>query len=345
MPYQVRRLGEEAHAAWDRYVEQAPTATFFHRSAWQRILQQTFGYDPHYHYVESDGEICGVLPLFLIKSWLFGNRLCSIPFGVAGAPISNSAEIGALLDDMSVTLLADTGADHIEYRDTQQPRTGWVSQSELYATFAQEMQPDAEKQLTKIPRKQRAVLRKAINNAALTWSLDEPIEDLYALYALSVRNLGTPVFPARYFRILLQAFGSDCEIFYGAQSWKGNQQRSLLLFSRPRDAVLHRMPTRGARTGSNDLMYWQLMRRAVELGGVPNFRFWPQQVGTGPYDFKRNWGFEPRPVTHQYYLPAGGELPRVNPTNPKYRAFIQLWRRLPLPVANALGPHLVKGAG
>ena len=171
MPYQIRRLGEDAHAAWDRYVEQAPTATFFHRSAWQRILQDSFGHHPHYHYVESDGKICGVLPLFLIKSRLFGNRLCSIPFGVAGAPISNANEIDALLDDTSLRLLTATGADYIEYRATQQDRAGWVSQSDLYATFAQEIEPTAEKQLTKIPRKQRAVLRKALNNEALTWTL------------------------------------------------------------------------------------------------------------------------------------------------------------------------------
>ena len=106
MPCQIKRLSEETRAAWDHYVEQAPNATFFHRSAWQRILQETFGHDPHYHYAERDGEICGVLPLFFIKSRLFGNRLCSIPFGVAGAPISNSTEIGALLDNTSLTLLA-----------------------------------------------------------------------------------------------------------------------------------------------------------------------------------------------------------------------------------------------
>ena len=344
MPCQIKRLSEETHAAWDHYVEQAPNATFFHRSAWQRILQETFGHYPHYHYAERDGEICGVLPLFFIKSRLFGNRLCSIPFGVAGAPISNSSEIGALLDDTSLTLLAETGADHIEYRDTQQQRTGWVSQSDLYATFAQEMEPDAEKQLTKIPRKQRAVLRKALKNEALTWSLDEHIEDLYALYALSVRNLGTPVFPARYFRNLRQAFAEDCEILTVRSD--GKPISSVLSFYF-RDRVMPYytgcLPEARA-LGTNDLMYWQVMRRAVERG-CRVFDFGRSKVGTGPYDFKRNWGFDPKPVTHQYYLRAGGELPRLNPTNPKYRAFIQLWRRLPLPVANTLGPILVRGIG
>jgi hypothetical protein len=96
--------------------------------------------------------------------------------------------------------------------------------------------------------------------------------------------------------------------------------------------------------GAADLMYWQVMRRAVERG-CRVFDFGRSKIGTGPYAFKRNWGFEPRAVTHQYFLRAGGELPRVNPTNPKYSAFIGLWRRLPLPVANALGPTIVGGTG
>jgi hypothetical protein len=31
--------------------------------------------------------------------------------------------------------------------------------------------------------------------------------------------------------------------------------------------------------------------------------------------------------------------------NPKYRTFIAGWKRLPLPVANALGPLIVRGLG
>ncbi|WP_410964947.1 GNAT family N-acetyltransferase, partial [Salmonella sp. SAL4435] len=91
-------------------------------------------------------------------------------------------------------------------------------------------------------------------------------------------------------------------------------------------------------------MYWHLMRRAAERG-CKFFDFGRSKIGTGPYHFKRNWGFEPRPISHQYYLRDGRELPAVNPTNPKYRAFISLWRHLPLPVANAVGPYLIGGTG
>ena len=117
-----------------------------------------------------------------------------------------------MLDRRAISLLDELGADYIEYRDPNRERDGWVKQSDLYATFLGELEAQTDRQLKRIPRKQRAVLRKAMNSEALTWTLDESTDDLYALYAVSVRNLGTPVFPKQYFRNLKQEFGDACEI-------------------------------------------------------------------------------------------------------------------------------------
>ena len=95
---------------------------------------------------------------------------------------------------------------------------------------------------------------------------------------------------------------------------------------------------------ANDFKYWELMRRACERG-VRSFDFGRSKQGTGPYDFKKNWGFEPKPMAYEYWLYGRSVIPQNNPLNPKYRAFIALWRRLPIRVANAVGPHLVKSLG
>ena len=152
------------------------------------------------------------------------------------------------------------------------------------------------------------------------------------------------MFPKRYFRNLRQAFGRDCEILTVRSH--GKPISSVLSFYfRDRVMPYYTGSLPEARAlGTNDLMYWQVLRRAVDRG-CRIFDFGRSKVGTGPYDFKRNWGFEPQPVTHQFYLREGCELPRVNPTNPKYRALISLWQRLPLSVANAIGPYLIRGAG
>jgi FemAB-related protein (PEP-CTERM system-associated) len=344
MTYHIKQLTEDARPSWDAFVEASPAATFFHLSGWQTVLQKSFSYRPCHYYIERNGQICGILPLLHIKSRLFGNRLTSTPFCVGGSPVSESAEIDDLLDRKAISLLGEFSADYIEYRDPHRERAGWIKQSDLYATFLGELDADADRQLKRIPRKQRAVLRKAMNSEALTWTLDEDTDDLYALYAVSVRNLGTPVFPKRYFRNLKLEFGDACEVL--TVRHQGRPVNSVVSFYfRDRVMPYYTGSLPEARTlGANDLMYWQVMRRAVERG-CKVFDFGRSKVGTGPYHFKRNWGFEPRSVIHQFYLRDGREMPHVNPTNPKYRALIELWRRLPLPVANALGPYLVKGAG
>ena len=340
----IKQLTEDACPSWDAFVKASPAASFFHLSGWRTVLQKSFGYHPYYFYVERNGRIRGLLPLLHVKSRLFGNRLTSSPFCVAGSPVSDSAEIDDMLDRKAINLLEELGANYIEYRDPNREREGWTEQRGLYATFLGEMEADADRQLKRIPRKQRAVLRKAMNSKALTWTLDEGTTDLYALYARSVRNLGTPVFPKRYFRDLRQEFGEACEIL--TVRHQGRPVSSVLSFYfRDRVMPYYTGSLPEARTlGANDLMYWQVMRRAAERG-CKLFDFGRSKVGTGPYHFKKNWGFEPRAVAHQYYLRDGQAIPRVNPTNPKYRLFIALWRRLPLPIANALGAIIVRGAG
>ena len=95
---------------------------------------------------------------------------------------------------------------------------------------------------------------------------------------------------------------------------------------------------------ANDFKYWELMRRACARG-CRLFDYGRSKQGTGPYAFKKNWGFEPKPLSYEYCLYKRDAVPQNNPANKKYRLMIEAWRRLPLPVANWLGPHVVKSLG
>jgi len=86
------------------------------------------------------------------------------------------------------------------------------------------------------------------------------------------------------------------------------------------------------------------MRRACERG-LRVFDYGRSKQGTGSFDFKKNWGFEAAPLSYEYKLLKRDTIPQNNPLNPKYRAFIALWRKLPLPVVNAIGPMLVRNLG
>jgi FemAB-related protein (PEP-CTERM system-associated) len=339
----VRELTADRVADWDDFVAQCGEATFFHRAGWQRVVAQSFGHRTHYLYAEQDGAITGVLPLVHIDSRLFGSSLISNAFCVYGGPAARDEAARRALDEAAVALLARTGADSLEYRQLARAHQDWPCKADLYATFRRAIDPDPDANLKAIPRKQRAVIRQSLARD-LTILADESIERFFALYALSVRNLGTPVFAKRYFQALKREFGSDCEILIVHHD-KTPVCAVMSFYFRDEVLPYYAGASPAARDlGAYDFAYWHLLRSGA-LAGLRIFDFGRSKHGTGAFAFKKNWGFTPQPIFHEYQLKAGRRIPDINPLNPKYRLLIGAWKRLPLPVANTVGPLIARDLG
>jgi len=338
--FEIKPLTDDQHARWDAFVDRCSSATFFHRAGWRTVVARSFNNPTHFIYAERAGEIVGVMPIVETKSLMFGHALVSNGYSVCGGPATDDPEAYAALIAAAEGILAKTGAKYLEVRCPSRPREDWKTRSDLYAGFSGPLPADEDANLKQIPRKQRAVVRKAIEST-LTWEVTRSVDELYDLYALSVRNLGTPVFGKIYFQSLLDVFGKDADVL--TVRHEGKATASVLNFYF-KDRVLPfytgSVPT-ARRLGANDFMYWRLMRHAAGRGCTV-YDFGRSKVGTGPYDFKKNWGFSPVPLTHQFLTQPGVPLPDVNPMNPKYRLFIAMWKKLPLPVANLLGPIIVR---
>lgn len=343
MSIEVKTLDESGFERWDHYVSNAAGATFFHQAGWKSVLERAFGHNTHFLYAEQAGDIVGVLPLAQVKSLLFGNALASLPFCVYGGIVADSAEAANALRAHSCELAKSLKVDALEMRNREPSEAGWPVK-ELYFTFRKAIDADDEVNLKAIPNRQRAMVRKGIKEG-LESAWDEAPDRLYRVYSESVRNLGTPVFSARYFGILQDVFKEQCSILMITH--KGQDIAGVLNFYF-RDEVLpyYGGSTAAARTvkGVNHFMYWELMRRSAEQG-YRLFDFGRSKAGTGPYSFKKNFGFEPQPLPYDYFLVESDSIPDVNPLNPKYRLMINVWSRLPLPVANLLGPFLAKDLG
>jgi FemAB-related protein (PEP-CTERM system-associated) len=181
-------------------------------------------------------------------------------------------------------------------------------------------------------------------NAGLTAGIDAGADDFFRAYSESVHRLGTPVFSRHYFRTLREVFKDDCEILTVRSGARVVASVMSFYF---RDEVL---PYYGGGTAAarelaaNDFMYWEVMRRACERG-MRVFDFGRSKRDTGSYFFKKNWGFEPRPLGYEYLLVKGRHVPEHNPLNPRYRGLIGVWKRMPRALANAIGPHIVRGLG
>ena len=342
----VKRLVPEDSDAirrWDAFVFQCPEATFFHRAGWQEIVSGVFRHPTYFLYAERDGVIEGVLPLAHVKSLLFGNALVSLPFAVYGGVAACNAEAAEVLEAEAQLIAGKLGVDHLELRNFEQRHADWPTQ-DLYVCFRKQLDPDVDANMQAIPRKQRAMVRKGIKNG-LRSEIDANVDRFFRLYADNVLRHGTPAMPKRYFQKLLEVFGPDCDVLTVVDT-QGRPISSVLSFYF-RDEILpyYAGDDVAARDlAGNDFKYWELMRRSCERS-IKVFDYGRSKQGTGSYSFKKNWGFEPKPLYYEYRLYRRDGIPQNNPSNAKYRLFIDAWRRLPVGVANWLGPFIVRNLG
>lgn len=339
----VRAYADADRAGWDAFVLACPDATFFHRIGWREIYEGVFRHRTHYLLAERAGRIVGVLPLVQLRSVLFGHALVSLPFAVYGGVASTDAPAIDALHRAAAALAAEIGVQHLELRNRAPRETQWPQQ-DLYVTFRRTLAPEVEANMLAIPRKQRAMVRKGLQRN-LRSEIDADTERFFDLYADNQHRHGTPPHSRRYFRELKRVFGDDCECLIVC-SPEGRAVSGVMSFYF-RDEVLpyYAGDLPAARElAANDFKYWELMRRACERG-IKVFDYGRSKRETGSFDFKKNWGFEPVPLHYEYRLYGRATVPQNNPSNPKYRTAIDLWRKLPRGVVNTIGPALARHLG
>ena len=337
----VKHLAPGDEERWDDFVRQHADGTFYHLSAWRSVIGTHLRHPTYYFYAEQDGKVQGVLPLARVKSRLFGDALISLPFLVYGGPIGNGDKSIESLINHAKSLAEELGVDYLELRN-RRPLTDWPTKDN-YVTFRRAIETDVESNLMAIPRKQRAVIRKAIKTG-LVAELDERTDRLYDILSECKRNLGTPFFSGKYLPFIKDTFGEDCEILTVLH--EGEVLASVMSF-RFRNEILPYYGGGGMaarRFGANDFMYWKVLENACERG-AETFDFGRSRKGTGPYNFKKYWGFEPEQLSYEFYLVKSKELPQTDPSSGKYQKFIDAWSRLPLPLAKVLGPPLARLLG
>jgi FemAB-related protein (PEP-CTERM system-associated) len=339
----VKKFAIADATRWDAFVNRCPEATFFHRTQWREIIESVFRHRTYYLYAENAGEIVGVLPLAHVASRLFGSSLVSLPFCVyGGAAVTNPAARVAL-HRHAFELASSLEVGHLEMRNREVTEPGWLSR-DLYATFRKALLPDPEANFEEIPSKRRNMVRRAAK-AGLRAVVNDSMDQFFPLYADNVHRHGTPPFPKRYFLALANAFGRDQEILTVLDA-TGRAVASAFLFYFRDEIIPYYVGdcVEARNLAANDFMYWEIIRHAAARG-CRTFDWSRSKKGTGSFEFKKNWGFAPQPLHYEYLLVRGKRVPEHNPLNPKYRLLIKLWQRLPLPLANLIGPHIVKSLG
>ncbi|HRD48146.1 MAG: FemAB family PEP-CTERM system-associated protein [Candidatus Competibacter sp.] len=340
---QIRRLDTANAARWDAFVTACPDATFFHRAGWKGIIDDIFGHPAFFLYAESDGRIRSVLPLVQVKSRLFGHSLVSLPFCSYGGVAAIDAEAAQVLEREAIEIAESLDVDHLEVRNLVQRHADWPVQN-LYSTFRKPIIQELDESMRVIPVKRRNMVRKGMK-LGLANTIETPLDVFFDLYAKNVHQHGTPALPKRYFAKICEVFGRDCEILTVLDPQKRPVSTIMTFYFRDEAMAYYAGESPAARDlAANDYKYWALLMRAKERGSRI-FDFGRGKQGTGSYEFKKLWGFDPQPLYYEYRLFRSREVPQNNPMNPKYRAMIALWKRLPISVCNWLGPYLVRSLG
>lgn len=338
----IAALDEALEAAWDAFVADHPQGGWFHRAGWRRVVSKAYGHQTPYLVARQGRDVRGVLPLVHVRSPLFGRALISTGFGVHGGILAADPLTADRLAEEAARLGERLGVSYVELRGGPSA-PGWHPRSDLYATFERELPVDEALNLKAIPRKKRADVRKSLANGLIVETGCD-VGLFWRIYAESVRNLGTPVFARRFAEAILEEFAPDVEISVVRRQ---DQPLAALMSFYFKDRVL---PYYGGAVPAArpvhayDLLYWSQMRRAVARG-IRIFDFGRSKVGTGAFDYKKFWGFEPRLLNYHFKLVRAREVPDVNPLNPRYRAMVAVWQRLPLWCANRLGPAVAHGLG
>lgn len=331
----------DTSASWDPFVKNHPFGSPFHLTAWQRLIQDAFRHQPmHLAAADSAGAVRGILPLFLVRSRLFGRLLVSTPQAAYGGILADSDEASRAILNHARKMAQELNVQFLELRGFRNAiEDESLLKKDLYVTFRQELQPDPEANMLAIPRKTRAEVREGIKHG-LEFRVNEiDAKAFFDIYSRSVHYLGTPVFPKQLFSGGQRWFGDDCKIF--SVHSKGTLIAAVWTLFYKNEVV----PYFGGsireynHLAPNNFMYWMLMKYGCE-NGYRIFDFGRSKKGTGSFDFKKRWGMTMTDLPYQYILVRQQSMPDTSPLNPKFSLGIRAWRKLPLSVTQIIGPMI-----
>lgn len=332
---------EIGEAEWDAFVASQPDAVGYHQWGWHRVIERAFGHETCYLAARRGGAVVGVLPLALIRSWIFGSRAVSLPFLNYGGVLAHDGQVAqALLEGASAVARA-RGATYLELRHFSQTFPQLPAKHHK-VTMLLPLARDEKTAWAALDGKVRNQVRKA-EKSGLTAAVGgaERLDDFYRVFAVNMRDLGTPVYSRGFFEQMFEWFPQSTRVYIVRDGSKPVAAGIRYIF-RTTAEVPWASSLREYRSASpNNLLYWSVIREAI-AENLSTLDFGRSTPNEGTYHFKKQWGAQPLPLCWEYVLLGRDSVPDESPRNPKYRLAIAAWKRLPVSIATRLGPHIVR---
>lgn len=337
----ILRCDASFDATWNAFVHRSPQASFYHRAEWRAVNAQCFRHDTVHLAAVEDGQVAGILPLVRLKSLLFGNIACSMPFVNYGGPVAATPEIEAALLEAAAGVADEWRSDYVELRSRHHLGPRYPS-SDHKVSMTIALDPDPEVLMAAFKRDQRAEIRRAAKNGFVTRFGAELVDDFYAVLSSSWRELGTPIFGIDYLRTILRTFPDStrvCVVYDAsgvpaAGAFDGIHNGTV-------EGMWLGMRSEYRKQLVGYVLYWELIRHACEQGWQ-RFHLGRSSKDSGGETFKKKWNAETLQLYWTYMLRTRTEMPSLNPDNPKFRLAIQAWQKLPLAATQRIGPFIAR---
>ena len=325
----------------DAYVRAHPGGKPYHLRAWLGVFERAFGHPGECFAAERAGGIVGLLPVCYFSSRLFGRFAVSLPFVNYGGVLADAHDVEEALLAAVVDEARRRGCSHVELRHTDQRFAGLQAKRHKVAMLLG-LADSVDRQWNGLDRKVRNQVRKG-EKSALTSELGGAalVPAFYEVFARNMRDLGTPVYSRRFFEEVCRTFPDQTRVFVVRAGDRPVAASILHWMGRvievPWASALREFNSQSA----NVFLYWQMLKFAVERG-FTTFDFGRSTPDEGTFHFKKQWGAEPHPLVWEYWMAHGKPVPNLSLKNPKYDLAIRIWQRLPVALATALGPHIVR---
>jgi FemAB-related protein (PEP-CTERM system-associated) len=326
---------------WQQFVDDHVEASRYHRWGWKQVIERSFGWPTFYLMAEENDRVRGILPLAWQKSWVFGSFLTSLPFLNGGGIVAEDPQAEQSLLHEAINLARRLGVRYLELRHRGDHGLNLPSKTTKVAPVLP-VEPNSEKMWQSLHHKVRTDIRKAMKSELVaTFGGRELLSEFYAAFAENMRDLGTPVYSRSFFSEVLRAFPDETHICLLRHGPTPVATSFLIGFRDTVEAGWSASRYGYLRMRPNMLLYWQLLCFAGERH-YRYFDFGRSTVGSGTHRFKQQWGTTDVPLHWDYWLRDGGDLPELNPENPRYRLAIWVWRKLPVAVTKLIGPRIVR---
>ncbi len=354
----VTEATEKDRADWELFINEQNVDHHSYCWEWKAIIAKVFGHKPTYFICrDRNNKIIGALPLFHVKSPLFGAALISVPYLNGGGVVTKSSDALEQLTIATRELASKTGVNYVELRNRSplenliETPLGVESQKlslrSHKVAMKLDLSDDPEKLFASFTPKLRSQVRRPTKSGVYLEATggkfqdSELIDSFFQVFSENMRDLGTPVYGKALFRETLLQFGNRAKVFIAFHDGKPLSAGITIARGNSIEIPWASSLRKYNNLSANMLMYWEAIKQAC-LDGGKTFDFGRSSPDSGTFRFKQQWGAKPLPL-HWYYHLAKGSIPDVNPNSPKYALLVNSWRKLPLPIANLLGPILTKG--